>query len=387
MSKLASDANGQSTPLQRTQSKAWKKGSPAGGSSCVLNFAAGGVSHFEAGLNDVTTRLVAFQRLARAFGCAAVVPRPAALLDPSLNNGRHVDDVIWWTQYYVLGQAESQDYRAVLRGQIPGSARPMNNTVIDAYEAFWAPLWESVPRPLTRKVRTTRVLGRVPSASEMATWTASAASDGSALHVLDLDFGALSMWSSHSVFSEIERVVGQRAQPVWPHPSEAVLRRAHAVSMALFNGSQFMTLHLRRGDRLSQYKPPTCSDVPAVLWGAVHARQRSGCPCVDAIFVYTEERDEAYLERLRSDLHVFFRTVHLETEVSPRLEMPSDNFFDFQVLKRISRTRRLGRCHHAEHSPAVGGLDCAPSSRLDRPFGLDARRWRVDETCMSIGQI
>ena len=351
------------------------------GPSCVLQFAGAAVTRSRAGLNDVTTRLVAFQQYARAFGCAAVMPRPATLLDPLLNGGRNVDDDVWWSRYYLLGQAEGQGYRAVLGGQIPGSAKPKDAMEIDAYEAFWSSLLESVPLLPKRQVRTTHVVGRVPSVSEMATWKAGFASERGALHVLHLDVGDLPMYGNHSLQGEIEHVVGERVRPIWPHPSEAVLRRAHAVSTALFNGSQFMTLHLRRGNRLSQYNPPACAEVPAVLWGVVHSRLRSGCPCVDAIFVYTEERSADYLDRLRSDLRVFFRTAHLETDVPPHLKMPRDNFFDFEVLKRISRTRRIGRCHHAEHSPAVGGLDCAPSSRLEQPFGAEAQRWRINESC------
>ena len=287
--------------------------------SCYLSFRDNMFG--AAGLGDTSGKLLTVLRFASQYGCAAVVPRPAAILAPMHNGGRPVDDDVWWSRYYVTNW----------RGDKTGG-----NLVPEAPPHY----------------RITWLTDQVPSVDYMREWAQG--SNASAPLVLGLSFPGRDFWTDLNA-AFLDHVEGTNDDAGWMLSAPRVMERATAVTADLFGTNRTCAdgvcahtcLHLRRGDRLEQY-PDGCARAESVASFIARVSTRKHAQLADAlinelphsrdqIFVMTDEQRQGYLNELRAALGERFTAVRLEGEIDwQRYDMPSnDLIFKYQVLSEV----------------------------------------------------
>ena len=108
-------------------------------------------------------------------------------------------------------------------------------------------------------------------------------------------------------------------------------------------GSLYVGLHVRRTDKLGAW-PDGCAEPPAVLWNVASRTRRVsqakhlGQP-PPGIFVLTDEREAAYLQRLRVALGRHFSKVRFESELPRKWLHDGDNHYAYSFARSVAATR------------------------------------------------
>ena len=313
------------------------------GSSCVINFEQG--SLYQAGLGDISVRIISLAWFARAWGCAVVFPPPSEALDVAHNGGERIAEGVWWDRYHNMSA-----WSDVL-DSLPGG-RPRGHMSS----------WED----------------NVPSVEDMRAWLLAPSWESGELRVLSLHFRhTQDFWGAvHPMIDLLAQAgpfnEGLGRKPSQLAPSDLVVRSARQAEESLFaaSGARWFSLHLRRGDYLaSGAYPEGCADVPAVVWNVVHEKRRVElitASDIARVFVATDEGDDRYLSALRTGLESFFAAgVRMESEIPSRLLIPSDDFFTYRVVMLVFYSG-VGVLDYRPNS--MGNFVCDGRGRWDHPF-------------------
>lgn len=322
---------------------------------CILEFlfqCRGGDER--AGIRDVNNRVRYMLLLACSMGCAVRVPRPGYMLTEGHNNDARVNLTFTWARYFNLSHGSGWEH------------------VLDDSPSRTPP---AVLRKLPESGGFNQGNRQLPTVTDLLPWLAQHPNG-----TLRLTFGPsrCDFWGSGSISEWLDNTA-----KAGPHhasctcirhgaifqgcgsASVAVVNRAASIVTEFFGDAFFFALHLRRGDLASSYVNG-CGEVPAVI-GMVLERKRlvesRAHVIISGIFVLTDEREQSYLDWLRSDLSVFFELVRFESDVPERLVMPDDNYFNFMIMQRICDDTIC-----IEHHPRIFASGRTPCLRVEKPF-------------------
>ena len=301
---------------------------------------------FRAGIGDATAKVAHMLFAACSLGCRVVVPRPGDMLEELHNHGKRINPTVTWSRYFNRSKGAEWEY-VVDDSGLDGTPQelPGGGQFFDRHN------------------------GLLPTPEALNSWAE--------LHpsgVLRLEFGRCDFWDDEWSLGPFLRTLAQAGRYSdsctllrrIPQLSDVVAMRASQIAAAVMGDTMFLGVHLRRGDRLREYNPG-CANVSAVLFKVIQWKQELESRTRNryhGIFILTDERDEAYLSRLKEDLSSFFQLVVLEEDVPMHLLDANDNYFNFLSLMAVCDMHDCLDYRPSSTRP-VGTALC---QKLERPF-------------------
>ena len=287
---------------------------------CVIKPAASAFCTWS-GLSDALTRVQFFHRLACAYGCAVMIPSPTELLDPIHNGGIRINTSATWGRYVSQEDGTPFELAHVMEAVPAGTLAATVRIVDRRIEA------NDLNALATRSSLSGKL--EVLQFERPPTWR-------SGQKIACAFYGNAGDRDHYVKMTEAGPLHSQCSLP-FPAFSPLMVRQAQAAEKELYDrGGRIFQLSLRRGDRLGTYHP-TCASVASVVWNVVDAArqyQQVSKRCVKQVFISTDERGRGYLEELRSDLLAAgFERVHFETDLDERYLDPSDNYYNYALVK------------------------------------------------------
>lgn len=281
---------------------------------CVLDFEW----RWPAGIGDSLFKLTYMVKLARAYGCAVVVPPPWQMLRADLNLGQTVDHAWTWDRYVRVP--------ACLLSELPESLSISESELRDAMpsQELMNSISEASGKVAVVRLRFSDDFDPLPGFYNP-------------LPGLDKTFS-----------DQIDELImhGKKEPEFEYFEKPAFVNEQATAIMASFKDGAMMSLHLRRGDRVRSrdsghdddpaalvYKAH-CSDVANVLRAVdMYRNQSEACLAATNIFVATDSNEIEYNTALRDGLLLRFKAVHFEQDF-PQLDY-GDNYLTFFVDEAV----------------------------------------------------
>jgi len=293
---------------------------------CVLGLG----TTLPAGFADILSRVNLTLTIARSFGCAAVVPPVSALMHAKHNQGQS-GPLGSWSKYFRMG----------LNSELPD-------------------LWEELPGNMSKMHQVT-ITDRIPNEIELAArfLTNSSETHGPGwqshhrehhrVAVVSLRFDALwrvNFWGatiSDRMMASVCRSGRAGCTRFVRNDfflADALMRGSRQASAAVFKGTPYVAIKVRRGDKVRDQLSRDCTNSTNVLRTASLARKRAEAHLgrsVEQIFFMTDG-DSRYEAGVVEALQTEFRIVRREADLPGELRIPGDNAHNFLLAQRLAHT-------------------------------------------------
>lgn len=267
------------------------------------------------GIGDALWKMTYIVKLARAYGCAAVVPPPWQMLNSDLNEAGapHVDHAWFWDRYARVP--------ACMLTALPESLSLTETELLDA-------------------IPSKELMDSISEASGKVAVVSLRFSD----HFDPFPGFYNPLPGGKPLKDQLgELIASGKRDPGFEYfeKPELVATKATEIMETLPEGAM-MGLHLRRGDRVhaTESDPadwtygPHCSDVENVLRAVdLYRNQTEACAAATNIFVATDSNVAEYNNALREGLQNRFKAVHFEQDFW-QLDL-GDNYLTFFIDEQI----------------------------------------------------
>ena len=256
--------------------------------------------------------------LSRKTGRIAIFPPPWVYLSRWHNNGRYIDEDVWWDRYYNLDEYIESEEVAPKDLLVHDSKRERGKILVDCEYVEPDTPYKKI-RDDTAKLVTLHCYEGWGGNKDNQGWTCGGTEFGG---------GIGHGW--------------QRSLPdLTFKPSDRVLETAAAIKEEL--GGEFILVHVRRGDSLiiENYWGIGKDDMHRITSAEYIAEflQKRDFAAETPVLIMTNETDTSHFDNLKS----IYRNTKLECELVAlqSIKKLNDNFLTYEIMRKVAGTAKI----------------------------------------------